>query len=435
MREFLESVIESGWYQGAMLFLVIYPVGSAIVWIAGSLTFHFINRSQHQRPPTGTELVPVTVVIPAHNEELVIGDTLTAVRALDWPHLEIMVVDDGSTDSTFEVIRPHLADKRIRVMRKKLNEGKAMALNDALPLVASDFVLILDADGSPAPDVLRHMVPPLLREPGIAAITGNPQVSNTPNLLTKLQAIEFASTVAVMRRAQCVWGSVLTFSGLCTILRKSAVEEVGRFYPDMSTEDISMAWQLQASGYGIVFEPRAIFNMQVPETFPQWWSQRKRWALGLGQVLRRHHRIFLRRKSWPMVPVWIEASITVVWCHMLIAATVFLLLAAMFGLWGEGNSPIPFLWGTIAGIVCLLQIAVGLSLDSRFDPRARRLMLWAPLYPLLYWWLCAITAVRGTFPGILKKPTKTVTWNTERIERKKRSPAAGGHHRDAPTHQ
>lgn len=417
MRELLETIVDSTWYQLAMLFLLIYPVGSALVWIAGSLTFRFLDRNpDHFRLATKEELVPVTIMIPAHNEETVIGETLTAVRKIDWPLLDILVIDDGSTDSTFEVIKPHLEDKRVRVIRKKPNEGKAMALDDALPLVKSELVLILDADGSPAPDVLRLMVPHMLREPNLAAVTGNPRVRNTPNLLTKLQAIEFSSTVAVLRRAQAVWGSLCTFSGICTLLRRSAMEEVGRFRPNMSTEDIALSWQLQSAGYGVAFEPRALFDMEVPETLSQWWSQRKRWALGLGQVLRKHKRIFIDRRGWPMVPVWIEATISVIWCYMLITATVFWVVAAFFGMWGAGNSPIPAFWGMVAGIVCILQIAVGLSLDSKFDPRARRMFLWAPVYPLVYWWLGSLVAFRGTIPGVFKKPSGTVTWNIERIE-------------------
>ncbi len=191
------------------------------------------------------------------------------------------------------------------MLTKQVNEGKAMALNDALPLLPGELVLIVDADGRPQPDALRWMVPHFVKVPRVAAVTGNPRVVNTSTLLAKLQAIEFTATVSVLRRAQATWGRLMTFSGICTALRRSAIEDVGRFRVGMATEDIALAWQLQTTHADVRYEPRALFAMQVPETLPAWWSQRTRWARGLAQVLRQNAGVMrsLRTRRMSVAPV------------------------------------------------------------------------------------------------------------------------------------
>ena len=153
-------------------------------------------------------------------------------------------------------------------MAKHVNEGKAMALNDAIPMTRGEIVCIVDADIQPRPDTLRHLVGHF-RHGRVAAVAGNPQVTNTGSLLAKVQATEFASIVSVLRRAQRVWGRILTVSGAICAFRKSAMVDVGLFDPEMATEDIALTWKLQRRFYDVRYEPRAVVAMQVPETLPR----------------------------------------------------------------------------------------------------------------------------------------------------------------------
>ena len=253
-----------------------------------------------------------------------------------------------------------------------------MALNDALPLLDGEIVLIVDADGRPQPDVLRWMVPHFVKVPRVAAVTGNPRVVNTTTLLAKLQAIEFTATVSVLRRAQATWGRLMTFSGICTALRKSAIEDVGRFRVGMATEDIALAWQLQTAFSDVRYEPRALFAMQVPETLPAWWSQRTRWARGLAQVLRANAGILRDVRARRMWPVWIEGLLSTVWSHLFFLAAAFWALALATGVYGFAGDPIPNFWGLLIASVLVLQISIGLSLDGRYDHSVRRYALWIP---------------------------------------------------------
>ena len=415
MVELIEAVSVNPVYLGLMIFLGAYPLFSGLHWIAGALNYA-LHRERRDAGFYELDHFPfVSVLVPVHNEEAVIGETLDSLFALDWPAYEVVVVDDGSTDRTPRILAPLAEAGRIRLVTKEVNEGKAMALNDTLPLLRGEIVLIVDADGRPRPDVLRWMVPHFVKVPRLAAVTGNPRVANTSTLLAKLQAIEFSATVSVLRRAQGIWGRLMTFSGISTALRKSAIEAVGRFEPEMATEDIALAWQLQTYFSDVRYEPRAIFAMQVPETLGAWWTQRTRWALGLGQVLRRHSGVWGDWRKRRMWPVWTEGVVSTLWSHLFFAAAIFWVAAFSVGVYGFAGNPIPNIWGLVIASVLVVQVAVGLWLDGRYDPSVRRYFAWTPLYPLAYWMLAAAAAVRATLPGVLMNPSGPVRWRTDRV--------------------
>jgi len=415
VRHLLEVVVQSHFYAGLLFFLGGYPILSSLYWIAASLVFW-----RHREGP-GSEFYeldeqpPVSVLVAAHNEQAVIGDTIRRLQAIDWPEVEIIVVDDGSTDSTPEILNEFARAGWIRYIRKVDNEGKAMALNDAIPLVSNELMLVIDADARPNPDVLRWMVPHFVKVPRVAAVTGNPRVVNTTTLLTKLQAIEFSATVSVLRRAQATWGRLMTFSGICTMLRRSAVESVGRFKPEMATEDIALAWQLQRAFFDVRYEPHAVFGMEVPETLDTWWRQRKRWARGMGQVLRRNAPILLNWRTRRLWPVYLEATASALWSYLFVVLVTFWLIAYPAHVLNLGANPIPGFWGMLIASIAITQTLCGVWLDGTYDPRVRRYLWWAPLYPLIYWALTALVAVRSTAGGILRRPTGTVTWKQQRF--------------------
>ena len=100
----------------------------------------------------------------------------------------------------------------------------------------------------------------------VAAVTGNPRVRNTRTFLARLQAIEFSSIISLLRRAQRVWGRIVTVSGVVVAFRRSAVFDVGGFSPEMPTEDIELTWKLQKRFYDVRYEPRAVCWMTVPQS-------------------------------------------------------------------------------------------------------------------------------------------------------------------------
>jgi biofilm PGA synthesis N-glycosyltransferase PgaC len=401
-------------YAAALAFVAAYPIVTGVMWTLTSIVFYRRNEREPLAPAEG-DLPFVSVVVAAYCEEAVIDHTLEALLALDYPHYEVVVVDDGSTDRTAELVRRHCRPGgRIRLIEKRVNEGKAMALNDAIPVTRGEIVVIVDADIRPRPDILRYMVAHF-RHGRVAAVAGNPQVSNTTSLLAKIQTTEFASIVSVLRRAQRVWGRILTVSGAICAFRRSAMVDVGLFDPDMATEDIALSWKLQRRFYDVRYEPRAVCAMQVPETFGALWRQRQRWATGLAQVLRRHAGMFTDWRSRRLWPVFIEAVCSVVWANLTVAMIAFWVLSYAVGLAPLGASPVPNFWGMVIATVALVQLAVGVWLDRRYNRSVGRFYLWAAMYPLFYWFVMLTITVVATPRALFGRRHATTHWRTDRV--------------------
>jgi biofilm PGA synthesis N-glycosyltransferase PgaC len=275
------AISDSAPYRGALIFYGAYPITMACVWIVLAVSFARRRERAVAQTDAGAVDAPpmplpfVSVVIPAHREGDTIGRTLEALLAVDYPSYEVIVVNDGSTDNTAAVVRRYIHTGVVRLLDKTVNEGKAMGLNDAIPLCRGEIVVMLDADIVVTPGVLRGLVPHF-ESPRVGAVTGNPRVANRGSLLRNLQTLEFASIVSVQRRAQRIWGRVLTVSGAIAAFRKTALVDVGLFSPDMATEDIDMTWKLQRRFWDVRYEASAVVWMEVPPTLRELWKQRRR---------------------------------------------------------------------------------------------------------------------------------------------------------------
>jgi poly-beta-1,6-N-acetyl-D-glucosamine synthase len=411
-------------YDLALVFVAMYPILTAVLWTTTSLIF-FRRNERRVGPALDSEPPFVSIVVPAFCEETVIEGTLAALLDLDYPDYEVIVVDDGSPDRTAELVRAHLSEARavqgvegggLRLIEKRVNEGKAMALNDAIPVTRGEIVVIVDADIRPRRDVLRHLVGHF-RDGRVAAVAGNPQVANTDALLAKVQAVEFASIVSVLRRAQRVWGRILTVSGALCAFRRGAMVDVGLFDPDKVTEDIALSWKLQRRFYDIRYEPRAVCAMQVPETLGGLWKQRSRWARGLAQVLRTHRDLPLDWRGRRMWPVFAEAVCSVLWAYATVTLIGFWALSYAAGLEPLGANPVPNFWGMVIATLALAQLGVGVWLDRHYNHGVARYYLWAAMYPLFYWGLMLAVTVTATPAALFGRRRPTSHWRTARVPR------------------
>ena len=410
--------VSESWALGAVLvFVAGYPILSGSVWTVTALLFARRRETEDESfyDILDEALPRVSIVVPAYREGDNLNPALEALHVLDYPDYEVVVVDDGSDDTTAGVALEHATrDERFHVLRKLRNEGKAMAMNDAMPMLTGEIVLIVDADACLDQHALKYIVPHFVRLPRVGAVTGNPRVSNVQGVLPELQALEFSAIVSILRRAQVVWGRILTVSGVISAFRKSALEDVGLFDPSMATEDIEVTWRLQRRFYDVRYEPHALVDMVVPTSTAALWRQRRRWATGLAQVLRRHASILLHwrnRRHWPVV---IEAIASIVWAHLLVVLIGFWILSALTGTPARGASPFPNGWGMVIASVCLVQIFAGVWLDHRYDRRILRSLRLAPLYPAAYWAFSAVVTVRSTIPALFSRPPRVSQWHSVR---------------------
>jgi len=413
IEPFLVAIQHTGAYWWALVFLAAYPIVTSIMWITTAMLFRWRWERAPQAPAAAEAAPFVSVMVPAHNEREVIARSVAAMLRIDYPAFEVIVIDDGSMDGTLEALQALAADPRLRLVRKQRNEGKALALNDALPLARGEILMMLDADAEPDPQLLRHIVPHFA-SPRVAAVTGNPRVRNTESFLARLQAIEFSSIISLLRRAQRVWGRVVTVSGVVAAFRRSAVFDVGGFSPEMPTEDIELTWKLQKRFYDVRYEPRAICWMTVPLSLRALVRQRLRWARGLMQVLHKHADVMRHWKYRRMWPVFVESSLSVLWAVCFVVLTAIWTLSYGIGLPPVGASPIPNLWGMTIATICLLQLGTGALIDRRYDPGIVRFYPYAVWYPIVYWALLAATTF-VSLPYLFRRPKReSIRWQTRR---------------------
>jgi biofilm PGA synthesis N-glycosyltransferase PgaC len=184
----------------------------------------------------------------------------------------------------------------------------------------------------------------------------------------------------------------------------------------MATEDIDMTWKLQKAHYDVRYEPRALVWMQVPETLQGLIAQRRRWALGLSQVVRRHFSILFDWRHRRMWPVFYEAALSILWAYCFVVLTALWIISYSMGVPPVGASPIPNWWGMMIGTLCLTQLLTGVLLDARYDRSILKYYPVAVTYPIIYWMLMSLITVFATPVGIFRLRSKgqVTQWRTAR---------------------
>lgn len=393
------------------LFVFWYPAIMSAIWIAGGIIFYFCNERKKALPLYETPFV--SVLVPCYNEEDTIENTVKELSALKYPDYEIIVINDGSSDRTSEIVRS-IVDKypRMRFIDLKENCGKANALYLGLIAAKGEILVGVDSDSYIMPDALNYMVPHFTNRfngERVGAVTGNPRVRNRSSLLAKIQLCEYASIISLIKRTQRIWGKVMTVSGVVVAFRKRALMDAELWDRDMITEDIGVTWKLEKKFWDVRYEPRALCMMLVPETVIGLAKQRKRWASGGMEILRRHFNIFKTWKERRLIPVYMEQICSILWslCWLL------MLIIILFHLFVDHTYiQLPYLWKSLfLSSICLVQFMVAMILDKKYDPKLLRHSIVAIWYPFVYWYINAIIVIKS-LPTLFKKNTKLATWHS-----------------------
>lgn len=413
-------------YTAIFIFVAFYPIVTSVMWLVFSVTYKIRWEEMHHE--VFPKHVPrVSVLVPVYNEERLIESALLAMSQMTYPNFEIIVINDGSTDGTFQKLSPFLKNANIRLIDKKINQGKSLALNDALPLINGEVIVVLDADAEPEPDLLQHLTWHF-QHARVGAVTGHPRVKNTTNFLTRIQVIDFTSIIGLLRRSQRIWGRIITVSGIVAAFRKEALFSINGFRPDMYTEDIDVTWRLEKKHWDVRYEPRAIVWMHVPDTLRSFFKQRLRWARGLMQVLRVHKGIL---KQWSMRRMWTifyEAIISILW-NTLYGLIVFFESAKFFASFYSNSSSylssfssyfpyhehliFNYQWIVIMMSFSLLQLTIGGLIEIKHDRDVVRFFPYIILYPAFYWiFMVVITWL--AMPILWREHKKKVDWSSER---------------------
>ncbi|GLJ02042.1 glycosyltransferase [Bacillus pumilus] len=256
----------------------------------------------------GKELPTVSILIPAHNEEVVIRQTLKAMVQLSYPKhlLEIIVINDNSSDGTGDIVRSFSEQyDHVHMIETKppfAGKGKSTALNEGLKASTGEVICVYDADNMPEQKAVYHLVLGLLNDPKAGAVVGKFRVINAAkNLLTKFINIETICFQWMAQGGRWKWFRIATIPGTNFAIRRHILEELGGWDVHALAEDTELTIRVYNLGYVIRFFPAAITWEQEPETWKVWWRQRTRWARGNQYVVLKFLKQFMKLKRKRMI--------------------------------------------------------------------------------------------------------------------------------------
>ncbi|HVH09838.1 MAG TPA: glycosyltransferase [Gemmatimonadales bacterium] len=297
LRRFVELTSFSlvGWTELGLraLFLLAMALGAARLVVLLALAVYQKRRSGPPRVPAAAYHPSVSVVVPAYNEERVIVRTVESLLAQGYPGLDVIVVDDGSSDRTAAVVSAALgANPAVQVVSKP-NGGKASALNLGVTRAAGEVVVAVDGDTVLAPGAIEALVAPLADDQ-VGAVAGNAKVGNRINLVTRWQAVEYVTSQNLDRRAFAVLNCITVVPGAVGAWRRQLVLEAGGFSDRTMAEDQDLTLALLRRGWRIAYAERAVAYTEAPDTFGGLSRQRFRWSFGTLQCAWRHRSALFR---------------------------------------------------------------------------------------------------------------------------------------------
>jgi cellulose synthase/poly-beta-1,6-N-acetylglucosamine synthase-like glycosyltransferase/peptidoglycan/xylan/chitin deacetylase (PgdA/CDA1 family) len=243
--------------------------------------------------PRSRHLPGVSVIVPAYNEAAGIAATVTSlVDSWYEGYLEVIVVDDGSTDGTAK-IAARLRLPEVRVIRQR-NAGKPAALNHGIALASHDILVLVDGDTVFEPDALTRLVD-RLRDPGVGAVSGNTKVGNRGGILGRWQHLEYVMGFNLDRRMYDVLGAMPTVPGAIGAFRRDALASAGGLSSDTLAEDTDLTMAICRAGWQVTYEEAAIAWTEAPSSLRQLWRQRYRWCYGTMQSMWKHRRAVTER--------------------------------------------------------------------------------------------------------------------------------------------
>lgn len=281
-----------GWLGVLFLAVGALTVGRTVLLLvlAGRHARRRRARSWSWGPPV-TE--PVLVIVPAYNEKEGIAAAVRSLADGDHPGgIEVIVVDDGSTDGTAEIVEA-LRLPNVRVVRTP-NGGKPRALNTGLALARHELVVMVDGDTVFERDSVRRLVQPFA-DPQVGAVAGNVKVGNRASLIAKWQHIEYVIGFNLDRRLYETLRCMSTVPGAIGAFRRQALRYAGGMTDDTLAEDTDITMALGRAGWKVVYEEKARAWTEAPATLGQLWKQRYRWSYGTMQAMWKHRRSLVDR--------------------------------------------------------------------------------------------------------------------------------------------
>ena len=277
--------------------------------IGGYIYIYRCNKTDGSIPPPGGKYPMVSVLVPAHNEALVLKRTVQALLNFDYPkdRYEIIVINDNSSDNTEEIMAEMAAaNPQSRLMCISTDKvvggtGKSNALNIGFSVAKGTVIAIYDADNTPEPKALRLLVENLLVDDKLGAVIGKFRTRNrNASILSRFVNIETLSHQCMNQAGRYFFFKLCTIPGTNYVIRRSIIEQVGGWDVKALSEDTEISFRIYRMGYYIKLLPQAVTWEQEPHLLPIWFKQRVRWAKGNIYVMIKNFKYSFDRKAGPM---------------------------------------------------------------------------------------------------------------------------------------
>ncbi|HEY7222564.1 MAG TPA: bifunctional polysaccharide deacetylase/glycosyltransferase family 2 protein [Micromonosporaceae bacterium] len=283
------------WLTTAMVVLLSIALALGVVRLLVQVIAARVHARRARRRREGQRLRylgPVSIVVPAYNEAANIAATVRSLVGSDYPDLEVIVVDDGSTDGTAEIVRS-LRLRRVRVVRQA-NAGKPAALNTGIARAAGEIIVLVDGDTVFARDAVGRLVQPFA-DAAVGAVSGNTKVANRKGLLGRWQHLEYVVGFNLDRRLYDLGECMPTVPGAIGAFRREVLDAVGGVPAATLAEDTDLTMAVLRRGWRVVYEETAVAWTEAPSSLRQLWRQRYRWCYGTMQAIWKHRASLVER--------------------------------------------------------------------------------------------------------------------------------------------
>jgi len=368
-----------------------------------------------------------SILIPAHNEEKVIGATIESMLRLEYPQdkIQIIVINDGSHDTTKDIIKRYASlDARVQLFDIPEGEGgkgKSRTLNLGIQQAKGDIIAIFDADNTPDKDSLRYLVAQLLDNKELGAVIGKFRtVNKKATLLTRFINIETLSFQSMLQAGRWQMHGISTLPGTNYVMWNHLIQKLGGWDEEALTEDSELSIRIYEAGYKIKFIPYAITYEQEPQQWSVWIRQRMRWVRGNNYVVKKFWKEIPRFKSKRLafdllytLSLYYIFFVAVVFSDMLFIVSLFQLVAISL------PGPYTFVWVT-SFILFIFEIFLSISYDE--EDNFENLVIVVFMY-FSYCQLWIYVVIKAAYQDYIKKEKhiwdKTIRFDSPAMPPKK----------------
>jgi len=366
------------------------------------------NKKRPEKRRSRAPLPSFSIVVPVKNEERVVGRLLEALDRLDYPKdkKEVIIVEDGSSDTTLEVCRRYSEQHRdfaMKIISKSDSKGKPAALNYGIKQATGDIIAIFDADNVPASNVLLNVCK-YFEDPNIAAVQGRTTPINAgENMLTRFAAYEDLVWYEVYMRGKDALNLFVHLRGSCQFIKRAVLSELSGFDAHMLCEDMELSARLAEKGYCIRYAPDAVSLQESPAHLSQLVKQRTRWFRGTMEVAFKYGRLLAKPSArridaeatlfGPFILIFSILAYSMAFCSFFLPLKMDLLLQTIIQFTGASAT--------------LTLLACGLALIYATKPRRLKSVFWL-VFIYLYWFFQAFVAVYAFLHILFRRPRKWV---------------------------